>query len=265
MNNKVIAICAILKDEHQYLKEWIEYHLSIGVTCIYLYEDVTSITHIDIVKNYNNVYLASISDFIDIDNCLEKQRDVYNKFILTYRETIDYAFFIDLDEYVTFGDGYCIDDLTNICDEMGGGLLLPWKHFGANEYIDNPHLPVLDTYKKEVYIKFPKNPNGCKLLSKSFANIKEGRMKHIHIHSNAKPIVPYDSENLYQMCWINHYITKSWEEWCNRIFVRGQNESLIRRIDEFFIYNPEMLPIKEELYNKSYFKSHYNNITIKPR
>ena len=58
---------------------------------------------------------------------------------------------------------------------------------------------------------------------------------------------------------MNHYITKSWEEWCYRLFVRGQNMAL-RKPDEFFEYNPDMLTIKEELYKKDYFK--IDNYTV---
>ena len=117
MSNKVVAICAILKDEHQYLKEWIDYHLSVGIDCIYLYEDITSITHKDIVKDYDNVYLQSMGDFIDMKHCLEKQRDTYIKFTNTYKDTIDYTFFIDIDEFVTFAEDYTMGDLINQCDE----------------------------------------------------------------------------------------------------------------------------------------------------
>ena len=117
MNNKTVAICAILKDEHQYLKEWIDYHLNIGVDHIYLYEDITSNTHIDITKDYDNVHLMSMGYFIDMKHCLEKQRDTYNKFIEVYRNTIDYTFFIDIDEFVTFANDYTMEDLITQCDE----------------------------------------------------------------------------------------------------------------------------------------------------
>lgn len=252
MKSKVVAICAILKDEHQYLKEWIDYHLSIGIDYIYLYEDITSKTHLDIVKGYDNVYLQTMGDFIDMKHCLEKQRDTYIKFTNVYKDTINYTFFIDIDEFIMFADDYALEDLIKQCDEWGS-VLLPWKHYGACGHIDNPKTDVVSTYHTHTEIKFPKNPNACKLLSKSFVNMKVGRMKHIHYHTHSIPIVPWDSENLYTKCWINHYITKSWEEWCNRLFVRGQNMAL-RQLDEFFKYNPDMIPLKEELYDKDYCK-----------
>ena len=36
-NNTHISICAIIKNEHEYLKEWIDYHLNIGFDSIFLY------------------------------------------------------------------------------------------------------------------------------------------------------------------------------------------------------------------------------------
>lgn len=251
LDRKIVAICAILKDEHQYLKEWIEHHLSLGVDCIYLYEDINSKSHSDIVNKYENVYLSLIKDFVDLPIGGEKQLGVYNQFIIKYRCYIDYAFFIDIDEFVIFENGYTIESLIKICDEKGP-VLLPWKHYGANGFIDNPKTNLMSTYVKESHIEFPKTINECKLLSKTFTALTIGRLRHIHYCTNSKPIVPYDSENIYQICWINHYITKSWEEWCNRLFVRGQNNTLIRKIDDFFIYNPDMLPLKDELYNKPY-------------
>jgi hypothetical protein len=90
-------------------------------------------------------------------------------------------------------------------------------------------------------------------MAKAFVKMAEGRMKHIHYHTHSKPIVPWDSEDMYTKCWLNHYITKSWEEWCNRLFVRGQNMAL-RQLDEFFKYNPDMIHLKDELYDKEYCK-----------
>ena len=91
---------------------------------------------------------------------------------------------------------------------------------------------------------------------KSFVKLKaksNNYMVHHHVHKLAKPIVSFNSESVYKVCWINHYITKSWEEWCTRLFVKGQLMAL-RQLDEFFKYNPDMLPLKDELYNKEYCK-----------
>lgn len=252
--NYTVVICAMLKDEHQYLKEWIDHHLSMGVDYIYLYEDITSKSHQDIVKEYDNVYLDSIGNFINMSKTREKQQDLYNEFIKKYKNKHDYCFFIDLDEFVVFEEGYGLKDLVTKCNNMGGALMIPWKYFGADGHIDNPKTPLMTTYTTPSTCKRPNKSCVGVYIYKTFCSLKRGGMVDIHVHSHSKPIVPCDSKNIYQLCWLNHYITKSWEEWCTRIFSRGQNKTLIRKIDEFFMYNPDMLPLKEELYSKDYCK-----------
>ena len=78
-------------------------------------------------------------------------------------------------------------------------------------------------------------------------------------HSSSK----YDIT--YSKAWINHYFTKSWEEWCYR-FIGKENTGLNRRnLEEFFVYNKDMLPIKTELYSKyrEYKSDFYNSEKIK--
>ena len=82
-----------------------------------------------------------------------------------------------------------------------------------------------------------------KYLSDVYAETKDNYMKHHHIHYLAKPI----SFGKYNVCWLNHYITKSWVEWCDRIFKRGQIIKDFRRLDDFFIYNPDMIDRRKEL------------------
>ena len=46
---------------------------------------------------------------------------------------------------------------------------------------------------------------------------------------------------------IEHYYTKSWEEWKEKIITRGACDPLYKRkLNEFFNYNPDMEYLKEE-------------------
>jgi hypothetical protein len=38
-------ICAIIKDEQRFIKEWVEYYLSIGFDKLYIFEDYGSTSH----------------------------------------------------------------------------------------------------------------------------------------------------------------------------------------------------------------------------
>jgi coproporphyrinogen III oxidase-like Fe-S oxidoreductase len=102
MKHYKTAICAIIKNEHQYLDEWIKYHLSIGFNEIYLYEDFGSKSHNEITSQYSNVNLTQLSSIFDnIKNLhADKQTALYIYFYKNYRDNIDYTAFIDIDEFI---------------------------------------------------------------------------------------------------------------------------------------------------------------------
>jgi len=58
----------------------------------------------------------------------------------------------------------------------------------------------------------------------------------------------------FEKAWINHYYSKSWEDYLDRIFARGNMNNNLRCLDLFFSVNPDMLPMKEKLVNEQRFK-----------
>lgn len=58
----IYHICAIIKDEQLFLKEWIDYHLNLGFNKIVLFEDFDSTSHKDITDSYDNVELIPLRD-----------------------------------------------------------------------------------------------------------------------------------------------------------------------------------------------------------
>jgi hypothetical protein len=44
---------------------------------------------------------------------------------------------------------------------------------------------------------------------------------------------------VYNILYIRHYITKSFEEYCNKIFIRGQFQGS-KMLNYFFIWNPDI-------------------------
>ena len=58
------CILSLIKDEHEYLEDFITHHISIGIDKIFLYEDITSASHKDICAKYPQVILASARDLL---------------------------------------------------------------------------------------------------------------------------------------------------------------------------------------------------------
>ena len=261
MGHYKTAICAILKNEHQYLDEWVRHHLDIGFDEIYLYEDFGSKSHAIITDNYSNVHLMQLSEIFDEIKHLhgDKQNALYIYFYQNYKNVFDYTAFIDIDEFIMFEDGYDLQTLLNEYQEYNG-IFLFWKMYNANGIIDNPKSDVVTTYTTISVDDWHDNGWKYKSIVKMnsdsyFISCHEIAGGITTDHSSSK----YDTT--YSKAWINHYFTKSWEEWCYR-FIGKENTGLNRRnLEEFFAYNKDMLSIKNELYSKyREYKSDFYNL-----
>lgn len=228
------TICTAIKNEHRYIKEWIDYHLSIGFNAIHLFEDYDSESHKEFLSEYDNVFIHSLKDCprTDYKNGDYKQVDMMQYFINTYKDKYDYVAFIDVDEYIRFKDGY---DLVSLCNEFNSydAIYLQWNIIGANGHIKRPEGRIQDNYFGCAEWD---NPKYC---FKSLCNLKHNpEISHCHKikrgvftnHKNARR-GPHKLK-----AYIDHYFTKSWEDWVARLD-RGDVVDGNRKIEEFFRYN----------------------------
>ena len=69
------CIITIIKNEHEYLKEWIDYHLALDIDHLFIFEDTDSDSHKAITDNYpqDKVTLSSILSVLDPDKAKEAE------------------------------------------------------------------------------------------------------------------------------------------------------------------------------------------------
>lgn len=236
-------ICAIIKDEHNYLAEWIEHHLSLGFDEIYLFEDFGSKSHKEITDNYPQVVLDTCDNYFEIKRDYDvgwaRQTRLYQKFLNEHRDE-GWCAFIDIDEYIVFNDGYTLQSLTEeYKDEYG--IALYWKQFNANgrlyraERVVETYTQACNCVSQDTYHAF-----------KSLVNMHKARIfwsQHLIEHladvngetlSHSKP-----TKANFAKVQLNHYFCKSYEDWCDR-FVRGDLAPSHRKFEQFFENNPEM-------------------------
>lgn len=244
------AICAIIKDEHRFLEEWIEWHLGLGFDAIHLFEDKGSKSHEEICEKYSNVYLRRYEDDEEVRELLKKQGtacrqvDLYNYFIRESNDVYDWVACIDIDEFVIFEDGYSLSRLLEEFSEYSS-ILIAWKMIGASGHISRPSCGVMEAYT-EAHDIIPIERGWA---HKSIVNIKKASA-YINPHRttdyvNVNKVKAIDA--IYEKVWINHYFTKSWEDWCNRIFNRGGTTKAHRLLAHFFDCNTSMEPMRDEL------------------
>ena len=247
----MIAICTIIKNENLFLKEWIDWHLKLGFDAIHIFEDKGSDSHKDIVNDYSNVYLHNCEENYDVHEILSLQGQshrqvlLYDYFAKKYVNEYDRVAFIDLDEFICFDEKY---NLEKLCEEFEPypAVLLNWKMMGASGHINKPQCGVMDAYTKPCDF----SNTDSRWAYKSFVNLK--RYKGLIDLHKAVEYVNTHHENdchkyYYDKAWLNHYFTKSWEDWCDRIFNRGGTQNGHRTLVEFFEANKDMCYLKETL------------------
>lgn len=117
---KYFSICMNFKDEAIYLKDWIDYHISIGVDHFYLYNNDSTDNYLEVLKPYQDAGLVTLNH---ISGKFPKKRATEN-FIKKYKFETFWVALIDSDELLTLTEeGANVRDLfKNYEDFPGVGL-----------------------------------------------------------------------------------------------------------------------------------------------
>lgn len=258
MKHLTSVVCAIIKNEQLFIREWAEHYLDLGFDKLYIYEDFGSSSHEKELKELIN---SSKVELINLDNSrvipnypkgTMVQGSLYSYFLnKCKREKLaDWIGFFDVDEFMMFEDGWNLEKLEEDFADCGG-VLLAWRLYGANGHIERPSGGVKENYTTPMPLG-SRLDNALEWNVKSFVNVAhcDGK-KHIHmfngcLRTNHTPAT-WNSGLIFEKAWLNHYYTKSWEDYLNRIFCRGNMQNNYRCLDKFFKCNPELLPKKKEM------------------
>lgn len=240
------AICTQIKNSRRYIKEWVDHHLAIGIDHIYLFEDYDSESHRDIFQDYPQVTIQSLAEY-GIPRpikCAQSQLQLQKKFCAN--EPYDWVLCIDDDEYLMFEEGY---DLQKLLEEFKDypGIWLGWKPYNANGHIKRPEGSIVKNYTQVS----PRPIDGGQYTDmKSFVNTnKKGTFSYTHHICDGGVRTDFTNvrKPIHKKAWLNHYFTKSWEDYCDRVFNRGSMMNENRNFDKFFEQNPDLMYRAEEL------------------
>lgn len=249
--NNTSCILTVIKNEHEYLDEWIRYHLNLGIDHIFILEDTDSDSHKEICDRYGDkVTLDSVVAVLDERSRIEAKevkelkkwsvQHLYFRngllYLQKHHSQYDWCFLIDNDEFITL-DGE-LDDVLSMFNGYDA-FIMSWKCFGASGHINKPDYSVkgvVDTYTKEANIP---------VQTKTCYRLREFKGKFLYTHHRPTGLCNWcDASN---KMYLRHYITKSWEEYVWKRRTRGYPWGRERDFDYFFQINPDMLPKKEEL------------------
>ena len=260
VQSKDVAVCIIVRCENPYLREWCDHYLSLGVKKIFLYDNSREGDErpAEVLTGYGDAV-----EIIDYTNeGIGAQVKAYTECYEKHGNEYGWIGFLDADELVKT-DGYY--SLPDYLDAMQADVvLLSWRIMtdsGLTHYDPRPMAERFTVAKEK-----PSLEDGTEFV-KSFVRggltglhfevqphvpSFKGKLKVVNAVGEESKLYPA-IKPVHKVAWIDHYLTKTAEEYVgkiNRGFANVSQEHNDKRkahaIEDFFNIN-ERTPEKEEI------------------
>ena len=210
-----LAIGAIMKNEGPYLKEWLDYHILVGVEKFYLYDNESTDNTTEILKPYIK---KGIVEYNYIEG-KSKQYTAYVDILKKHSWDTKWIALIDLDEFIVPVQHKTIPEFLSTLPKNCSNLVMTWVLYGSSGHETKPDGLVMENYKNH-----RKKTSGVKSI------INPRFVSEIKIHvctvagfimdENGKKLGRIDQTNnppTISKIRVNHYVTKSREEFEKRV------------------------------------------------
>ncbi len=234
MKKHFLSFVSNFKNENPYLKEWIDFHLSVGVDHLYLYDQCGSEESKQILAPFVQKKLVTVHDWTNIRSKYDrptfffqknKNHMAYMHAAANYRCETEWLQKIDLDEFLFVpDDNSSIKEWLQSLDKSSiRAVRVPRIDFGPNDHSEKPVGGVLQNYTtREAEPSDYKDLANTDFLNNNNFCFSSHRWSY-QLFPRGKIFEPSGFNELR----INHYFTKSKEEYFGR-----QNISRARPISE---------------------------------
>ena len=231
--NYTVSLCAIFRDEGEILREWIEFHRIVGVEHFYLYNNFSTDNYKEILAPYIKEGLVTLTDW----PYERQQMAAYKHCADNYRNDSKWIGFIDLDEFVVpNGQNQTIYDFLQEFENKAPFVVIYWRYFGSSGLIERDRSKLVTETFTSCWYKYGDigkyfwntifDYDASEKHQSGYMHSRWGRLKGISIppmnefgkyilfglHRGAKLDFPIQ---------INHYVIKSFYEYCEKKAKRG--------------------------------------------
>ncbi len=248
------SVCMIIKNDNEYLAEWLDWHIKQGVEHFYIYDHDSLQPVSEFIKELpenirNKITVIQFGGEHDF-----AQHEAYNDCLNKYRAESRWIGFIDSDEMTRVKENKKLPEFLKEF-ENSAGLFIGWEMYGANGRVKKSAEPVRQRFTRLTEY------TGQDGVGKVFVQPYMMRQMLTHNGYTVDGFGIVDEEHNAVECgqaWkyglphekicIDHYYTKSYEEWIEKISRGSCDPYYCRKYEEFFKYNPEMEFCRESLF-----------------
>lgn len=234
-----LGIMAIMKNEGPYLKEWLDYHILVGVEKFYLYDNESTDDTTEILKPYIK---RGIVDYTYWPGKAQ-QGPAYIDALNKHSDETKYMAIIDLDEFIVPVNHKTVPEYLKTLPKNFAELVIGWIQYGSSGHKTKPDGLVMENFKKHALKSWG---------VKSIVNPRLVCDVRVHVHDVAGFIIDENGKKLGRIIQeenrnittnkirINHYVTKSFDEYTARMnqgSATNQKSTEYRSIEKFKWYD----------------------------
>ena len=222
-----VSLCLIFKNEAPFLKEWIDYHLTVGVDHFYLYNNNSDDNYAEVLKPYIDSDIVTLIDWPYDHSQFKAYRHCYEN----YRQETNWISFLDADEFFVPKYVDTLEEWLRPFDKYPA-IVIQWTIFGTGGQLEHDYSKnVIEQYYTCWDHFYPRG----KCLINTRYDISEFDVWYVHHHTHMKyPIagikITLPAVNQFgYICTVNeiwgggkdklkaatllcnHYYTKAWD------------------------------------------------------
>ena len=238
MRDYYFSVGAMFKNESHILKEWIEHYIHHGVDHIYLINDKSTDSFMEILKPYMKRNLITLFE-ADHSYYLGRQRDLYNKYFKPILNETHWLLMCDLDEFIWSSRDINLKNILKVCEHFSQ-IQIDSNIFGYNGYEQQPKYVVPYFTKRAKLCENGKHRNYKYIVNShyQFTSLNVHHADFVNQDDKLKFFrLDYSGDREQPYFVLNHYITQSKDFWNNIKTPRGDSDHYIVRDIKLFDYH----------------------------
>ena len=249
-----VAVCAIVRNENRYLREWIEWHKGLGVEKFFIYDNGhgNDENPRDVIGDDSQVVII---DWRDRDG--NTQCEAYDECYREHGNEFDWMGFIDIDEFVQ-SEMPLPDVLSTLQADV---VAFSWRMMTDNGLVHYDDRPVQERFTQPAEDLEPESQFVKSFVRGGIEGLSFDRDPHMPHHPALEVVNPDGGKapqcsvgtGSREVAWIDHHFTKTAEEFAQKVsrsWPAIHDERIIEKeknaANHFFRFN-ERTAEKEEI------------------
>lgn len=248
-SGKGLAIVAIAKNEAESILEWALFHQIAGVDRIILYDNEST----DGMKERLQPLIDSGFVQYRTISGQRQQHNAYNDALRRDGDQYEFIAFIDCDEYLMpVQEGADIKEILRNCmkaDPNIGGIAVNWCMYGSSGYLTAPQGLTTECFLYRAVTEGGQGNDCVKTIVRP-SRVKKYNHSHYPRYKfgfysaacDGHPVKDaYHPVKEYTLLRINHYFTKSLEQWKARRALGKADDEGKRSLEEFYQHDRQQI------------------------